>query len=80
MLAGFGAEPSSFTDPLTVAAVAGSMGAEVAGGFDSDVGEDDCSVFSFLLQPARRNRPSRAISPNIAIFLFMMSLPFSNGT
>ena len=75
---GFGAVPSNVTAPFTVAAVAGSMGADVAAGFVSELGEVPCSslVFSFLLQPASNANPSRQ-SENIAvqIFLFIMS-PF----
>src|SRR4051794_22622785 len=71
-----GAVPVKVTVPLTLAAVEGSIGAAVAAGFTSELGEVPCSslVFSFLLQPARR--PSRQIR-NIAAhsFLFMMS-PF----
>src|SRR5437016_10303826 len=72
----FGAVPPKVTVPLTLAAVAGSTGAEVAACFASELGEVPCSslVFSFLLQPA--SSPSRQ-SRNIAVhnFLFMMS-PF----
>src|SRR5258708_3423487 len=68
----FGAAPLKVTVPLTLAAVAGSTGAEVAAGFISEVGAVLCSslVFSFLLHPA--SNPSRQ-SRNIAAqsFLFM---------
>ena len=62
--------------PVTLAAVAGSIGVEVAAGFTSELGEVPCSslVFSFLLQPA--SNPSRQSANNAAhIFLFIMS-PF----
>src|SRR5690348_11909533 len=78
ILAILGAMPSSFTCPLTVPTVLGSLGvaAGAAGAAFSSVAFDDCSVFSFLLQPAnsRKLRQSRPISAN-HIFLFMIS-PF----
>src|SRR5512146_2957367 len=47
---GLGAVPSNLTVPLTVAAVAGSIGVAAAGAADFSAGAlDACSVFSFLL-------------------------------
>jgi hypothetical protein len=76
IFAGFGAAPAKVTVPLTVAAVAGSIGVEVGAGGACEVGEVACSWFSFLLQPASSQKPNRE-SMNIAtqVFLFMMS-PF----
>src|SRR5437879_12251883 len=77
ILAGLGGVPSSLTVPLTVAAVAGSIGVEAAGGFDSEVGEDDCSSPVFLLQPAKSSSPTRASKPSIANHVFfMIAAPF----
>src|SRR5262249_4487866 len=60
IFAGFGAVPSSLTVPFTVAAVAGSIGADVPAGLVSPLGDVPCSSFVvFLLQPAINHRPSR---------------------
>ena len=70
--------PSKVTVPLTVAAVAGSIGVEVVAGFAPELGEVPCSslVFSFLLQPTNNPSPSRQSKIIVAqIFLFIMS-PF----
>ena len=78
ILEGLGAVPSKLTVPLILAAVAGSIGAELPAGLTSELGDVPCSslVFSFLLQPV--NIPSASIEARkIAAhwFLFMMS-PF----
>src|SRR5690242_6867201 len=67
-----GAAPAKVTVPLTLAAVAGSIGADVAAGFISALGADVCSsfVFSFLLQPASNpNRQSRNIAAQSFLFI-----------
>src|SRR5579864_2141032 len=72
----FGAVPSNLTVPLTVAAVAGSMGV-AAGAADSAGALLDCSVFSFLLHAASVNNANIAsvLTAIVAVFFFMMS-PF----
>src|ERR1051326_8329380 len=78
ILAILGAVPSSFTCPFTVATVLGPIGVAAGAGAAafSSVAFDDCSVFSFLLQPANSQKPrhSRPIIAN-HVFLFMIS-PF----
>src|SRR5438128_9596380 len=77
ILAGLGTAPPYVAVPLTVAAVAGSIGAEAV--FASFAGEVACSspVFSFLLHPTSSANAKRQSSPSIAahFFVFMMS-PF----
>src|SRR3954454_19328245 len=78
IFAGLGAVPSNFTEPLTVATVLGSIGVAAGAAVAAFSSEafDDCSVFSFLLQPIS-STPSRQRRPNMAIqvfLLFMMSL------
>src|SRR6201999_2795260 len=80
ILGALGAVPSSFTVPLMVATVAGSIGAEVgvAIGCEAVGAFEDCSVFSFLLQAVVSKSPSRqndAIIPSHVFLQFMMS-PF----
>src|ERR1700736_6133091 len=81
ILDGFGAVPSNFTVPLTVATVAGSMGVAAAAGAACSAGVLlDCSVFSFLLQPASNSKLNKASMLTVDIaqpvfFIFMMS-PF----
>src|SRR6266851_6482898 len=81
ILDGFGAVPSNFTVPLTVATVAGSMGVAAAAGAACSAGVlPDCSVFSFLLQAVSSSRLNRASMLTVIIaqhfvFVFMMS-PF----
>src|SRR6266850_3579954 len=73
IFAGFGATPSNFTVPPTVAAVAGSIGAAgvVAGGLEA-VG---CSsAGSFLLHPASGKMPTRASNTEIVICVFFFIL------
>src|ERR1700680_1544354 len=76
ILEGFGAEPSSFTVPLTAATVLGSIGVAAGAGCAMDEGAEDCDSFvsSFLLQPTSSQRPRRQSTPNIAtdVFFFMM--------
>src|ERR1700722_8420950 len=85
ILDGFGAVPSNFTVPFTVATVAGSIGVAagaVAAG--CDILLLDCSVFSFLLQAAVASKPHKASVPTDIlqpVFLFMnvaLSLLFSS--
>src|SRR5215813_12960243 len=78
ILEGLGAVPSKVTLPLTVAAVAGSIGADAPPGLASELGEVPCSslVFSFLLQPVSipsASTEARKVAAHW--FLFMMS-PF----
>ena len=79
ILDAFGAEPSNLTVPLTVAAVAGSIGvAAPAGAADSAGVLLDCSVFSFLLQAPSASNAQIASMPAVVVqpvLLFMMS-PF----
>src|SRR5438093_13719042 len=72
ILAALGASPSSFTVPLMLAAVAGSIGVAAAAG--AAVGAAaGCS--SFLPHPARRTNPSKAARLQTAmdVFVFMIS-------
>src|SRR5437899_11188611 len=77
ILAGLGTAPPYVAVPLTVAAVAGSIGAEAD--FASFAGEVACFllVLSFLLHPTGSADAERQSSPSIAahFFVFMMS-PF----
>src|SRR5262249_34168432 len=80
ILAAFGAVPSNFTVPVTVAAVAGSIGvaAAVGAGVVSAGALLDCSVFSFLLQAVnmRATITSRA-NVIIARYIFLRFILFS---
>ena len=78
IFAGFGGAPSNFTVPLTVAAVAGSIGAAgvVAAGLEA-VG---CSsAGSFLLHPATKRMAMRTMNPEIVlvVFFFILLCPSS---
>src|ERR1700756_4710308 len=65
ILAGFGATPSNFTVPLTLAAVAGWMG--VAAGAAAGLGAAGCSsAVSFLPHPASRTTASETDRLQIA--------------
>src|SRR6266446_2324502 len=79
ILAALGGAPSSFTVPLTVAAVAGSMA--VAAGAAAAGAAGRSSVVSFFPHPAKRMSPKIAGRASIAfhIFLFMISLHLSSG-
>src|SRR5271166_3210477 len=74
---GFGAVPSNFTVPLTVATVAGSIGVAAGAACCCDMVLLDCSVFSFLLQAASIISANRANTLTTIIFdailLSMMS-------
>src|SRR6267378_192606 len=71
ILAAFGAAPSNFTVPLTLAAVAGSIG-EAAG---AGVGAAGCSsAVSFLPHPASRATPSKTDRLQIVSGLFVFIL------
>src|SRR6266481_9707229 len=72
ILAALGASPSSFTVPLMLAAVAGSIGVAAAAG--AAVGAAAGCSSSFLLQPARRKNPSKAARLQTAmdVFVFMI--------
>ena len=75
IFAGFGAAPSNFTVPRTVATVFGSIG--VAAGCAAGAAAVGCaSGVSFLLQPASSQKAMQR-SPSVAVhtFLFMIS-PF----
>src|SRR5256885_15299105 len=76
---GLGAVPSNLTVPLTLAAVLGSMGVAACwvAAFSSGA-FDDCSVFSFLLQPTNSHKPRRQSNPSVTIvaFLLFMISPF----
>src|SRR5271166_696565 len=75
ILAALGAAPSSFTVPLTLATVAGSMGVAAGAGWASAAGAAaGCS--SFLLQPASIPNPKQS-RPSIAIHVFLFIItPF----
>src|SRR5216684_5903329 len=80
ILAGLGAAPSNFTVPLTLAAVAGSIG--VAAGAAAGAGAAGCSsAVSFLPHPASRATPRKIDRLPIASFfifiLFYLSLEIS---
>src|SRR5207244_4713422 len=72
ILAGLGTAPPYVAVPLTVAAVAGLIGAEAV--FDSFAGEVACFflVFYFLLQPTWRAQVNRIISPSIDACFFLI--------
>src|SRR5712692_4975429 len=74
ILAALGASPSSLTVPLTLAAVAGSIGVAGAAGAEA-VGVAAGSVLSFLPHPARRTRPKKAakLQTAIEVFFFIFS-------
>src|ERR1700730_9708050 len=79
ILAGFGAVPSNFTVPLTLAAVAGSIGVAAPAGAAccSDVVLVDCSVFAFLLHAVSRLIANNRLTVIIAKHVFfIMSAPF----
>src|SRR6266849_8963167 len=76
IFAAFGGAPSNFTVPLTLAAVAGSIG--VAAGAAAGVGAAGCSsAVSFLPHPATRATPRKIDRLPIAsffIFIFIFIL------
>src|ERR1700716_2284671 len=72
ILAALGAAPSNFTVPLTLAAVAGSMGA--AAGPAVGLVAGCSSADSFLPHPARRTIPSKADRLQIAKVCFFFIL------
>src|SRR5260221_4523986 len=79
ILAAFGAAPSNFTVPLTLAAVAGSTGAAV--GPAGALGAAGCSsAVSFLPHPASRTTPSNSDRVPVARdglgFIFFFALPW----
>src|SRR5579864_5467492 len=80
ILAGFGAVPSNFTVPLTVATVAGSIGVAAGAACCSAV-LLDCS--SFLLHAASTSNAQRASRVTIVHFVFSvmmsLSLEFDNA-
>src|SRR5580704_7278903 len=73
ILAALGAAPSSFTEPLTEAAVLGSIGVAAGAGCAVDEGVEAGASFvsSLLLQPTRSQRPRRQSMANIAIDVFL---------
>src|SRR6202158_222653 len=72
-----GAVPARLTVPLTLAAVAGSIG--VAAGVAAVPGAADCSSLGFLLHAVSRTRPTTAHRPRVTnhCFRFMISLYLS---
>jgi hypothetical protein len=72
IFAALGAVPSRLTVPLTLAAVAGSIG--VAAGAAPLLGAADSSGFGFLLHAVNRTRPTTAQRPRVTIhgFLFII--------
>src|ERR1700730_5837801 len=76
ILAGFGAAPSNFTVPTTMATVAGSIG--VAVGAAAGLGAAGCSsAVSFLPHPASRTTPSKTDRLQNAsdLLVFILFLP-----
>src|ERR1700719_1882453 len=74
ILAGLGVAPSNLTVPLTLAAVAGSIG--VAAG--AAAGAAGCSsAVSFLLHPASNTTPNKTDTLHVAsdLFVFILFLP-----
>jgi hypothetical protein len=79
IVAAFGGVPANFTVPLTLAAVAGSMGVAAAAGVVV-AGVAGCSsVVSFLLHPTRRTNPKMQAKPQCVnrVVVVMMSLYLS---
>src|SRR6266851_5504468 len=78
ILAALGAAPSNFTVPLTLAAVAGSIGA--AAGAAAGAGAAGCSsAVSFLPHPATRATPKRIeMLPIATFFIFICSTSLLN--
>src|ERR1700676_2826126 len=74
ILAAFGAAPSNVTVPLTLAAVAGSIG--VAAGAAAGLGAAGCSsAVSFLPHPTHRRRPNKvATATNVLVFMLLLHL------
>src|ERR1700730_17927011 len=72
ILAAFGSAPSNFMIPLTLPAVAGSIG--VAAGLTEGLGVAGCSsALSFLPHPVSRPTPSKtARHPTAREFLFFI--------
>jgi hypothetical protein len=79
IIAAFGGTPSNFTVPLTLAAVAGSMGAATPAGAAAGGAAGCSSVVSFLPQPPRRTSPKMQGKPNSVnrFFVFMISFCLS---
>src|SRR5258708_39591193 len=78
ILAGLGAPPSNFTVPLTLAAVAGSIG--VAAGAAAGPGAAGCSsAVSFLPHPANNTVPSKTdrlpICSDLVVFILFPASP-----
>src|SRR6202011_1049015 len=75
ILAALGSAPSNFTVPLTLAAVALSIG--VAAGAAEGLGADDCSsAGSFLPHPVSRVTPSKTTRlPTAREFLLFIFVP-----
>src|ERR1700682_3419735 len=76
ILAGLGDAPSNFTVPLTVAAVAGSIGVDAG----PAAGAAGCSsAVSFLPQPASNTAPSKTdklqITSDLFVFILFLPLP-----
>src|SRR6202140_125050 len=77
IFAALGAVPARLTAPLTLAAVAGSIGAaDIAGALP---GAADCSSLGFLLHAVSRTRPTMAHRASVTndCFRFMISLYLS---
>src|SRR6202051_3623968 len=77
IFAALGAVPARLTVPLTLAAVAGSIGA--AAGVAAPPGAADSSSLGFLLHAVSRTRPTMAHSASVTndCFRFMISLYLS---
>src|SRR5215467_5912084 len=78
IFAAFGAVPSRLTVPLTLAAVAGSIGVAAGAGVAAVPGAADCSS-GFLLHAVNRTSPTAAHRPRVTIhgFRFIISLHLS---
>src|ERR1700720_3664404 len=73
ILFALGAVPARITVPLTLAAVAGSIGAAAGAGVAAVLGAADCSS-GFLLHALNRTRPMTAHRPRVTndCFRFMI--------
>src|SRR5580765_8104526 len=75
ILAAFGAGPSNFTVPLTVAAVAGSIGVAAGAGVAAAGATGCSSADSFLPQPANKARPGKMqMAIHFLVFMLLLHL------
>src|SRR6266849_2199265 len=79
IFAALGAVPSRLTVPLTLAAVAGSIGAAAGADVAAVPGAAGCSSLGFLLHAVSRTRPTTAHRPRVTnhCFRFIIALHLS---